>query len=255
MTRLINKHTVLLLSLTLGAPATHIVAQTATPVVYYIDTTTETGDTIKMSQGDSQTTQAPLELNCQAGINMPDGWEAVCEWRFFLSSEGEESPLLTRFEDNTSYTLTESGSYGAKLYVTFTNTSDGSTEEYESEIFTVVISESELTCPNAFSPNDDGRNDVLRGACKSIVRLDATVFNRWGQKMVSKSINGVNGGYTENGTYYIDIWDGRYGGNYAKDGVYFLNLNAKGSDGTVYKEKKTISLIKGYNEDSESSAN
>ncbi|MCR5312868.1 MAG: gliding motility-associated C-terminal domain-containing protein [Bacteroidaceae bacterium] len=230
-------------------------AQSVSPIVYYIDTTTETGDTVTMNPGDSQTGQAPLELNCKAELDVPDGWEATCEWKIFSNTEGESSPLVTRFEENTSYTLTSSGGYGIKLYVTFTNTSDGSTDEYESDVFSVVISESELTCPNAFSPNDDGKNDVLRVSCKSIVKLEALIFNRRGQKLASKKVNGTNGGYTENGTYYIDLWDGRYGGDYVRDGVYFLNLVAEGSDGIVYKEKKAINVLKGYNEDTETSGN
>ena len=116
---------------------------------------------------------------------------------------------------------------------------------------TIVISESELKCPNAFSPNDDGKNDVLRISCKSIVKLSASIFNRWGKKMASKELSNLTDGYMENGTFYINLWDGRYGGKYVNDGVYFLNLYAKGSDGVEYKEKKAINVIKGFNEDTE----
>jgi len=228
-------------------------AQTAAPKVYYIDSTSETGDTISMTSGDSQTGQAPLEFFCEANLTLPEGWTPACEWRIYDSTKGETSPILTRYEENTSYTLTESGSYGIKLFVTFTNNETDAIDEIEMDPFTIVISESELKCPNAFSPNDDGKNDVLRISCKSIVKLNAVICNRWGQKLASKSFNGQNDGYTENGTFYIDLWDGRQGGNYVKNGVYFLNLEAWGSDGRHYREKKAINVMRNFNEDSETS--
>ena len=46
-------------------------------------------------------------------------------------------------------------------------------------------------------------------------------------------------------------WDGRHGGKYVKDGVYFLNINAVGSDGIKYKIKKAINVLKGFNETEE----
>lgn len=230
-------------------------AQTATPTIQYIDASTETQDSVTMNAGDSQTAQAPLTIVCDAGLSLPEPWEATCEWRISLTQQGSSTPLLTRYDASTSYTLTQSGSYEVKLYVTYHNPESDATDECEYDAFTITISESELTCPNAFSPNDDGKNDVLRVSCKSIVKLEAAIFNRWGKKMASKSVNGTNGGYTENGTYYIDLWDGRYGGDYVKDGAYFLNLEAKGSDGVNYKKKITINVIKGFNETSEHSDN
>ena len=225
-------------------------SQTASPKIKYVDTTSESGDSITVSPGDSQTAQAPLELFCEANADVPEGWTAIYEWRFFDTQKGEDSPFLTRFEENTSYTLTASGSYSIKLFATFTK-NDGTIEEVTPDPMTIVISESELKCPNAFSPNDDGKNDVLRISCKSIVKLSASIFNRWGKKMASKELSNLTDGYMENGTFYINIWDGRYGGKYVNDGVYFLNLYAKGSDGVEYKEKKAINVIKGFNEDTE----
>lgn len=216
-----------------------------------MDYSSENGDTIKLAPGESQTTQAPLEFFCEANATIPEGWSAVYEWKFYDTQTGEESPFLTRFDENTSHTLTASGSYSAKLIIAFTK-DDGTTVELTPDPFTIVISESELRCPNAFSPNGDGKNDVLRISCKSIVKLEATICNRWGKQMVQKRLTNFSDGYTENGTFYIDLWDGMYGGNYVKDGVYFLNLYAKGSDGLEYKEKKAINVIKGFNEDTES---
>jgi len=229
---------------------TTVFSQTASPSVWYIDHSTETSDSVKLAPGDSQTAQAPLEFFCEANADIPEGWSAIYEWRFYKTEEGEDATFLTRYDEKTSYTLSASGSYSVKLIVAFTK-DDGTTEEVTPDPFTIIISESELKCPNGFSPNGDDKNDVLRISCKSIVKLEASIFNRWGKKMAEKKISNLSDGYTENGTFYIDLWDGRYGGDYVKDGVYFLNLYAKGSDGIEYKEKKAINVIKGFNENTE----
>lgn len=214
--------------------------QKAAPTVTYYSQEDEAD--IVMSEGESQTCEAPLEIRMNAGISEADGYNYVCEWRIYDANSGDESPILTRFEENTSYTLTSSGSFMIKLYVTFTG-EDGKTVEYESESITIVISESSLTCPNAFSPNGDGINDIFEITYKSIVKLDGIIFNRWGQKLYSFNLQNVDNG-----------WDGKVHGKYVKDGVYFIQLNAVGSDGVKYNIKKAINVLKGFSESGESSS-
>ena len=97
------------------------------------------------------------------------------------------------------------------------------------------ISESKLEFPNAFSPNGDGYNDVLRAkeGYQSIVSFEAAVFSRWGRKLYSW--NSPAGG-----------WNGKVNGRTVSDGVYFLVVKAKGADGRKYNIKKTISVLTGY---------
>jgi gliding motility-associated-like protein len=105
---------------------------------------------------------------------------------------------------------------------------------------TITISESSFSCPNAFSPNGDGINDVFKFNYKSIIKFEAVIFNRWGQKIHTLNMDDIDEG-----------WDGRQGGNYVKDGVYFININAVGSDGIKYEIKKAINVLKGFKETDE----
>ena len=199
-------------------------AQNAEPKITFIsseDGTTE----VEMDPGESQTMNAPLEIKMTAGVSTESGWTYKCEWKVYNAKDGESKPILDRFDENTTYTLTASGSYGVKLYVTFTN-QDGDTDEYESEAFTINITESKLSCPDGFSPNDDGINDVFKVTYQSIVKMKGIFFNRWGQKVYEFDLSNVDQG-----------WDGRQNGKYVKDGVYFLNLQAVGSDGIKYDIK------------------
>ncbi|MBR3454742.1 MAG: gliding motility-associated C-terminal domain-containing protein [Bacteroidaceae bacterium] len=210
-------------------------AQQATPSVTFfsIDDSTD----VKLAPGESKTTQAPVDLTCDVDID-DGGYDYVCKWQFF-KTKGGESLLLTRYEDYTTYTLTEAGGY--KIVCTVTFTLDGDTVNYVSDPFNVTISESSLKCPNGFSPNGDKINDTFKITYKSIVKLDAIFFNRWGKKLYTMTLDNAAEG-----------WDGRVNGKYIPDGVYFLQLTAVGSDGVKYNIKKTINVLKGFNESSES---
>ena len=209
-------------------------AQTASPMVTFYDSENET--TVEMSGGESQTMPAPLEIKMMANLEDYEGYTARCEWKLYNTRDGESKPLLDRFDENTSYTLLQSGSYGIKLYVMFTDR-NGVELEYESEVFTINITESKLSCPDGFSPNGDGINDVFKVTYQSIIKMKGVFFNRWGQKVYSFDLTNVDEG-----------WDGRQGGKYVKDGVYYLNLQATGSDGVKYDIKKAVNVLKGFRE-------
>ncbi len=212
-----------------------IFAQTAAPTVTFYSV--DEGTDMTLSPGDSQTAQAPLDITCTANIDDAGGkYSYICEWRIYNSDQGEDAPLLTRFDEDIHYTLTVSGGYGVKLYVTFVDARNDTTE-YESDQIQIVISESKLTCPDGFSPNDDGINDVLHIDYQSIVKLSGAVFNRWGKKLHSFTLQNVDEG-----------WDGKVGGSYVKDGAYLIHIDAVGSDGLHYRIKKVINVLKGYNE-------
>ncbi len=206
-------------------------AQTANPsVVFY---STDEGSDVEMSPGDEQSAPAPLDIKMYANLEDNEGWDATCEWKLYSATGTETDALLDRYEENTSYTLNQSGGYYIKLYVTFTN-SDEETVEYESEVFQLSITTSKLSCPDGFSPNGDGINDVFKVTYQSIISMQGSIFNRWGKKIYSFDLSNVDKG-----------WDGVYNGKYVKDGVYFLNLQATGSDGVKYNIKKAINVMKG----------
>jgi len=238
---------ILILFVLASVSASEVFGQSASPTISFSTTEDDgTSTDVEMSPGESQTTPAPLSITCAANVSpmSEDGrvYSYVCEWRIYDSDEGDTSPLLTRFDDDLTYTLTASGGYGVRLYITFvSNQTD--TVEYECDPFSIVISESKLTCPDGFSPNGDGINDVLHIEFESIVKASGVIFNRWGKKLHTFTLSNLKDG-----------WDGMVGGKPVKDGVYFLNLDATGSDGLHYKIKKAINVLKGFRETEESSA-
>lgn len=104
---------------------------------------------------------------------------------------------------------------------------------FSSDTINVIVIQDcgDMFIPNAFSPNGDGVNDVLRvrGAC--LQTLTFMVFNRWGEKVFET--NDVNVG-----------WDGTYHGELMNTGVFVYRLEGKTRDGKGYSSKGNVTLVR-----------
>jgi gliding motility-associated-like protein len=86
--------------------------------------------------------------------------------------------------------------------------------------------------PNAFTPNGDGRNDVLRPIAAGMQRIEFfQVYNRWGQ-MVYNSPDSERG------------WDGTVGGKQQQPGAYVWVVKAVDYTGTPYVQRGVAMLIR-----------
>ena len=106
-------------------------------------------------------------------------------------------------------------------------------ETSETADTTTVVSHIEI--PNAFSPNGDDINEILRvkaDKTKGITEFRAIIYNRWGQKIYEWT--DLNGG-----------WDGTFNGSPVKQGTYFVLVKAKGSDGQTHTIKRDVNLLRG----------
>lgn len=123
---------------------------------------------------------APLRVRFEARATDYGTRTPLYEWQFHR--EGSSTPFLVRYDANTGYEFTESGTFTVRLLVSFVE--NGDTVTYtQNDAFRIAISESKLEFPNAFTPNGDGINDVFKAkeGYKSIVRFRALIFNRWGR--------------------------------------------------------------------------
>ena len=85
--------------------------------------------------------------------------------------------------------------------------------------------------PNTFTPNNDGKNDILYVYGNTIAKMRLRVYNQWGQ-FLYESLNIQNG------------WDGTYKGQMQPNGVYVYYLEAEFNDGTKATKKGTITLLR-----------
>lgn len=169
-----------------------------------------------------------------------DGYTARWEWKIWNAADPSEV-LLHRFEQDITYTFMKSGQFKVQLYATFTRGNDSFNwpEEGEEEPIEVNINASQLVMPNAFSPNGDGFNDIYnaKSGYQSIIKFQATIFNRWGQRIYSWN----------NPDRKVAGWDGTWHGKRVNDGVYYVVVVAEGADGQRYNIRKDVNVLTGDN--------
>ena len=153
----------------------------------------------------------------------------------------EQAPLTVRFEANPQNTAGLVVNYQWSVYLEADTVPDivryDEQTSFSSEPIRITISESKLDFPNAFSPNGDGINDTYKAkeGYQSIVEFQATIFNRWGQKIYSWDDPSGE-------------WDGTFNGKPVKEGTYFVYVKAKGADGHEYHIRRDVNLLRGYSE-------
>lgn len=96
----------------------------------------------------------------------------------------------------------------------------------------IVVTEATiLLVPSAFSPNEDGMNDILRPVTKNIVSYQFRIYNRWGLKLYE-------------GTEADAGWNGKNNGNYVEIGVYVYVVEAIDLQGKEVLKKGNVTLVK-----------
>lgn len=99
-------------------------------------------------------------------------------------------------------------------------------------VFVEVFKGSAVYVPDAFTPNNDGLNDIFLPGYKGIKKLyDFSVYNRWGQLMFATSNIGKG-------------WDGSFANTKQSTGSYVWLLKAEDHEGKIYQMKGTVTLIR-----------
>jgi gliding motility-associated-like protein len=98
-------------------------------------------------------------------------------------------------------------------------------------VLDVICDEPYIYVPNAFTPNGDGKNDILE--VKSSVGYDINfmIYDKWGELVFeSEDIN--------------KKWDGNYNGKKLEAGVYVYHLKLKCFNNKIFQKKGNITLIR-----------
>lgn len=187
---------------------------------------------------------APITATFHVSFSNADDWTINYEWRFCHEGGSFDDPYMIRYEESPEIVFRQGGTDKIALYVTFSKEGQhpivctGDYWKNEKTPLSIKTSESELSMPNAFSPNGDGHNDTYKPkSFKSIVEFRAIIFNRWGQKIYE---------WTD---VTADGWDGTFHGSPVKQGAYFCLVKAKGADDRIYEFKKDVNLLRTYDED------
>ncbi|MBS1504692.1 MAG: gliding motility-associated C-terminal domain-containing protein, partial [Bacteroidetes bacterium] len=89
----------------------------------------------------------------------------------------------------------------------------------------------QIFVPNAFTPNGDGKNDILYVYSSAIKSLKFYVYDQWGELIFTSQSMAAG-------------WDGTYKGAAEPVGVYVYYVEAIANDGKTLKKKGTVTLIR-----------
>ena len=85
--------------------------------------------------------------------------------------------------------------------------------------------------PTAFTPNNDGKNDVIQVNSGVLSDLNFAIFDRWGEKIFET-------------TSTNEAWDGTYHGKLLGPQVFVYYLKGTCLNGEKFEEKGNITLIR-----------
>jgi len=94
-----------------------------------------------------------------------------------------------------------------------------------------VCEEPFVFMPNAFSPNGDGENDILKVEGRTIDEFYLAIYDRWGE-LVFETTDPSKG------------WDGNFNGELSEPDVYGFYLKLKCINGEEYFKKGNITLLR-----------
>ena len=95
----------------------------------------------------------------------------------------------------------------------------------------VICEEPYVFVPNAFTPNGDGKNDILYVRGEVIRELSFKVYDRWGEKVFET-------------TDMTEGWDGTYRGQACEPGVYDYHLQVTCLGSKRYFKKGNVTLLR-----------
>ncbi len=93
------------------------------------------------------------------------------------------------------------------------------------------VKDSKIFFPTAFSPNGDKLNDTFFVSGQFLVKLELSIFNRWGELIFVSSKNG-------------EAWDGTHNGKPAAEGAYVWSAQVTDRAGNTFKESGTVALLR-----------
>ncbi|MGN6352511.1 MAG: gliding motility-associated C-terminal domain-containing protein [Parafilimonas sp.] len=156
----------------------------------------------------------PLQLNATGGVRYE--WQPPAS----LSNVGISNPVAL-------YTMPDEGIH----YTVFVYNEAGCVDTASLTVKVYATSPT-VFVPTGFTPNGDGRNDILKPIAAGMQRVELfNVYNRWGQLVFRTSVNGKG-------------WDGTVNGKQQGAGTFVWMVKAVDYTGKPYMKKGTVVLIR-----------
>jgi len=134
------------------------------------------------------------------------------------------------FQDQTAISQTFTVHDTATQFYVIAESSQGC---FDTAGYSVIVDPNlkDFFIPNAFTPNNDGKNDVFKVYGSSIREVDMRIFSQWGL-LIFESHDPQGG------------WDGTIGGHPAPVGIYLYAIKVVFTNDHTLNRKGTVSLIR-----------
>ncbi|HEX5002465.1 MAG TPA: PKD domain-containing protein [Bacteroidia bacterium] len=132
------------------------------------------------------------------------------------------------FDPYMRHQYSDTGAYAIALYVV---NDYGCRDTAYGEV--VIEGETTVYIPNAFTPNNDGKNDTFTVSGIGITDIEMSIFNRWGNVIYR-------------GHNLLAAWDGKdlYTGADCQDDVYIYTVRVRNLSGTFSDFSGRVTLIR-----------
>lgn len=154
-----------------------------------------------------------------------------------ISLVADEAPNLTYawtpagffYNGNTNSVVSANVTFSGYIHLT---TKDNWGCINKDSVYVNAKSCCDIFIPNAFSPNNDGKNDIFRIVSQPNQDIHQfRVVNRWGQTVFQTV------------SMYIG-WDGSFNGKAQDPGTYFYYVKYTCSDGTIKEKSGDFMLVR-----------
>lgn len=150
-------------------------------------------------------------------------------------SQTGDKPLTIKWTpetglENSTSLITKGTTENDQLYTLSVTTAEGC--KAEDAVQVTVFKGTAIYIPAGFTPNHDGKNELLRPYLIGIKKIDNfSVYNRWGQLLFST-------------TRQDDGWDGTLNGKEQPVDTYVWVLKVEDITGNIHEKKGTTTLLR-----------
>jgi gliding motility-associated-like protein len=166
--------------------------------------------------------EKPVENLDEVIFTNTSAGEDLATWNwYFTDNHGYHSA-----HENTSYLFADAGVYPVAMVVT------NKWGCADSAIKIINIEpDFNMYVPNAFTPNEDGRNDIFLPVLRGVKFYNLSIYNRWGTKIFETSD-------VETG------WDGSFSGEPCQDDVYAWKIKVSSHAGEAKEKTGHVTLYR-----------
>jgi gliding motility-associated-like protein len=164
---------------------------------------------------------APVVNTPDVFTNLSSANSTNFKWVF-----GDGDSLITASRTDVTHQYNATGTFTVML-IAFNDL--GCSDTAIQQVSTIIVPA--LDVPNAFTPNSNDVNSIVKVAGFGIAKMHFTIYNRWGQKVFE------TGNRSEG-------WNGRVKGAVQPMDVYAYTLEVEFFDGTRATKKGDITLIR-----------